>query len=223
MLAIQFLRERAKMKALARAGIFFSLLLAGATANAGWSGNIGWQSDYYFRGIFQKSSSAQGGIDFEHNGFYVGTWAADVGGGSTGDGLEIDYYVGYGGEAGDFSYGIGYTGYTYTGDFDDTYQEINLSAGFSFVTLDIALGEYDNFDGPKLDYEFYSVTAEYNGFWGQYGTFDNDFDGDYWQVGYGTTISEIDFGLSLLYSDKTLVGTSEEALIFSIGKTFDIQ
>ena len=121
------------MKALARAGIFFSLLLAGATANAGWSGNIGWQSDYYFRGIFQKSSSAQGGIDFEHNGFYVGTWAADVGGGSTGDGLEIDYYVGYGGEAGDFSYGIGYTGYTYTGDFDDTYQEINLSAGFSFV------------------------------------------------------------------------------------------
>jgi hypothetical protein len=49
------------MKALTRAGIVFSLLLAGATANAGWSGNIGWQSDYYFRGIVQKSSSAQGG------------------------------------------------------------------------------------------------------------------------------------------------------------------
>ena len=211
------------MKALARTGVIFSLLLAGATANAGWSANIGWQSDYYFRGIFQKSSSAQGGIDFEHNGFYVGTWAADVGGGATGDGLEIDYYVGYGGDVGDFSYGIGYTGYTYTGDFDDTYHEINLSAGYSFVTLDIAVGEYENFGGPTLDYEFYSLTAEYKGFWGQYGTFDNDFDGDYWQVGYGTTISEIDFGLSLLYSDETLVGTSEEALIFSIGKTFDIQ
>ena len=211
------------MKAIIRTGTVFSLLLASAAANAGWSANIGWESDYYFRGIFQKSSSAQGGIDFDYNGFYVGTWAADVGGGVTGDGLEIDYYLGYGGEAGDFSYGVGYTAYTYTGDFDDTYQEINLSAGFSFVTLDIALGEYENFGGPTLDYEFYSVTAEYKGFWGQYGTFDNDFDGDYWQVGYGTTVSEIDIGLSLLYSDETLIGTSEEALIFSIGKTFDIQ
>ena len=122
---------------------------------------------------------------------------------------------------GDFSYGIGYTGYTYTGDFDDTYQEINLSAGYSFVTLDIALGQYDNFGGETLDYEFYSITAEYNGFWGQYGTFDNDFDGDYLQVGYGTTVAEIDIGLSLLLSDENLVGESEEALIFSVGKTFD--
>ena len=209
------------MKALGKTGVLISLLLAGATANAGWSANIGWVSDYYFRGIFQKSSSAQGGIDFDHNGFYIGAWAADVGGGFTGDGLEIDYYLGYGGEAGDFSYGVGYTAYTYTGDFDDTYQEINLSAGFSFVTLDIALGEYDNFGGEKLDYEFYSLTAEYNGFWGQYGTFDNDFDGDYLQVGYGTTVAEIDIGLSLLLSDENLVGESEEALIFSVGKTFD--
>ena len=211
------------MKTLARAGLLLSLLLAATAANAGWSANIGWQSDYYFRGIFQKSSSAQGGIDFDYNGFYIGTWAADVGGGNTGDGLEIDYYLGYGGEAGDFTYGVGYTAYTYTGDFDDTYQEINLSGGFSFVTLDIALGEYENFGGPTLDYQFYSLTAEYKGFWGQYGSFEDDFNGDYWQFGYGTTISEIDIGLSLLYSDETLVGTSEEALIFSIGKTFDIQ
>jgi uncharacterized protein (TIGR02001 family) len=211
------------MKALARTGIVFSLLLAAATANAGWSANIGWQSDYYFRGIFQKSSSAQGGVDFDHSGFYAGVWAADVGGGSTGDGLEIDYYLGYGGEAGDFSYGVGYTAYTYTGDFDDTYQEVNLSAGYSFVSLDIALGEYDNFDGEKLDYQFYSITAEYNGFWGQYGTFDDEFDGDYWQFGYATTVAEaeIDIGLSLLLSDENLVGESEEALIFSVGKAFD--
>ena len=210
------------MKVLARTGILISLLLAGSAANAGWSANIGWQSDYYFRGIFQKSSSAQGGVDFEHKGFYVGTWAADVGGGATGEGLEIDYYAGYGGEVGDFNYGIGYTAYTYTGDFDDTYQEINLSAGYSIVTLDIAVGEYDNFDGGKLDYQFYSLTAEYKGFYGQYGRFEDDFEGDYWQFGYGTTVAEVDIGLSLLYSDENLVGaTSGEALIFSIGKTFD--
>ncbi len=211
------------MKNLIRTGTILTLLTASAAANAGWSANIGWQSDYYFRGIFQKSSSAQGGVDYETGGFYAGVWAADVGGGVTGDGLEVDYYLGYGGEAGDFSYGIGATFYTYTGDFDDTYQEINLSGGYSIVTLDIALGEYDNFGGPTLDYQFYSLTAEYNGFWGQYGTFDDDFDGDYWQVGYDTTIADFDVGLSLLYSDETLVGTSEEALIFSFGKTFDIK
>ncbi len=85
------------------------------------------------------------------------------------------------------------------------------------------MGEYENFGGPTLDYQFYSLTAEYNGFWGQYGTFDDDFDGDYFQVGYDTSVADFDVGLSLLYSDDTLVGTSEEALIFSIGKTFDIK
>ena len=31
------------------------------------------------------------GADYENGGFYIGTWAADVG-----DGLEVDYYFGYG-------------------------------------------------------------------------------------------------------------------------------
>ena len=37
------------------------------------------------------------------------------------------------------------------------------------------------------------------------------------------TVADFDVGLSLLLSDETLVGTSEEALIFSISKTFDIK
>ena len=84
------------MKTLIRTGTILALLTASAAANAGWSANIGWQSDYYFRGIFQKSSSAQGGVDYETGGFYAGVWAADVGGGFTGDGLEVDGYFGYG-------------------------------------------------------------------------------------------------------------------------------
>ena len=210
------------MKSTMKTAMILTLLTASAAANAGWSANIGWQSDYYFRGLFQKSSSAQGGVDYEQGGFYAGVWAADVGGGSTGDGLEVDGYFGYGGEAGDFTYGVGYTGYFYTGDFDDTYQEINLSSGFSFVTLDIALGEYDNFGGETLNYQFYSLTAEYKGFWGQYGSFEDDFDGDYFQVGYNTSVADFDVGFSLLYADENVVGESEEALIFSLGRAFDI-
>ena len=83
------------------------------------------------RGILQKNSSASAGADYENGGFYVGTWAADVG-----DGLEVDLYAGYGfeTEAG-FSASVGFTGYYYTGEFDDTYEEFNLNLG---VFLDFA-------------------------------------------------------------------------------------
>lgn len=197
------------------------LLLTSVSAQADWSANLGWASDYYFRGILQKSSSASGGIDFEHKGFYAGTWVADVDG-QFGDGLEVDGYFGYGGSVGDFTYGVGFTGYYYTGDFDDTYQEINLSAGYGWLTIDAAVGEYENFAGPKLDYQYYSFTLEKNGIYGRYGLFEDEADGSYFEVGYNATVSEIDLGLYLLVSDDELVGESNEALVFTIGKTFDL-
>ena len=42
------------------------------------SANIGWNSQYIFRGIFQSKSSAMGGVDLEAGGFYLGAWGADV-------------------------------------------------------------------------------------------------------------------------------------------------
>ncbi|MEK9819219.1 MAG: TorF family putative porin, partial [Pseudomonadales bacterium] len=65
--------------------------LSATQANADVSYNIGYASEYYFRGILQKESSGSAGIDFEQGGLYLGTWAADVG-----DGLEVDLYGGYG-------------------------------------------------------------------------------------------------------------------------------
>jgi len=199
-----------------------SLLLAGllgvsATANAEWSANLGYASEYYYRGIFQKNSSASGGIDYESGGFYVGTWAADVG-----DGLEVDLYGGYGADVGDVNLSVGFTGYYYTGDFDDTYQEINLGAGFGGFTLDVAIGEYENFDGPTQDYTYASLTYEANGFYGKYADFSQDFDGSYFEAGYGATVAEIDLGISLIFSDSDLVGESDEAVIFTLGKSFDL-
>ncbi|MGB5721966.1 MAG: TorF family putative porin, partial [Woeseiaceae bacterium] len=195
-------------------------LLSSGLANAQWSANVGWASDYYFRGILQSPTSPSGGIDYESNGFYAGTWAADVY-----DGLEVDGYFGYGGEAGDFSYNIGYTGYFYTGDFDDTYQEINLGGGFGLFSAEVAIGQYDNFAGPKQDYTYYAVSVEKNGFYGKYAGFSQDFNGNYFEAGYGTTVSDIDLGLSLLIADKDLsiTGNTNESLIFTIGKSFDLQ
>ena len=198
-----------------RAGL--ALMLLAGTAQAELTGNVGFASEYHHRGILQKNSSASGGLDYEQGGFYAGTWAADVG-----DGLEVDGYFGYGADVGDVSLSVGFTGYYYTGDFDDTYQEINLGAGFGLLSLDVAIGEYDNFTGPTLDYTFYSLSLEKDGFSATLGSFGEDFDGDYLQLGYDTTISEIDFGVALIFANDDLVGDEEESLVFTVGKSFEL-
>jgi len=194
-----------------------ALMLVAGTAQADFSANLGYASEYHYRGILQKNSSASGGLDYEQDGFYAGTWAADVG-----DGLEIDGYFGYGADVGDVSLSAGFTGYYYTGDFDDTYQEINLGAGFGLLSLDVAIGEYDNFTGPTQDYTFYSLSIENDGFSATLGSFGKDFDGDYLELGYGTTVSEIDVGVALIFANDDLVGNDEESLVFTVGKSFDI-
>ncbi|MBT8066733.1 MAG: TorF family putative porin [Gammaproteobacteria bacterium] len=204
-------------------------LLSSGLAQAQLSANVGWASEYHFRGILQKVSSASAGLDYESGGFYVGTWAADVDNGvdSDGnpvDGLEVDVYFGYGGEVEDFGYSVGFTGYYYTGDFDDTYQEINLGGSYGPLSLDVAIGEYDNFTGPTQDYTFAALTlAAENGLYGTYGTFSQDADGDYLELGYGTTVAEIDVGIALIFANDDLIGNDDESLIFSLGKSFDLQ
>jgi len=206
------------MKTFLTTTLIGSLLTISSMAQAELTANAGFASEYYYRGIFQESSSASGGLDFGSGGFYAGTWAADVG-----DGLEVDAYFGYGAEVGEMSYSVGFTGYYYTGDFDDTYQEINLGAGYGKVSLDVALGEYDNFDGPTQDYTYYALTVENKGFYGKYAGFSQDFGGEYVEVGYGTTVAEIDVGVALIFSNKELVGENDEAVVFTVGKSFDIQ
>jgi uncharacterized protein (TIGR02001 family) len=198
------------------------LLAIASPAMADLSANVGFASEYHFRGILQKNSSASGGIDYESGGFYVGTWAADVG-----DGLEVDGYFGYGGEVGDVSYSVGYTGYFYTGDFDDTYQEINLGAGIGILSLDIAVGQYDgDFDpttpGDQDDYTYYALTLEKDGFYGTLAGFAQDADGEYLQIGYDTSLADIDLGVALIFANDDLVGDAEESIVFTIGKSFDL-
>jgi hypothetical protein len=199
-------------------GFITLALLTGGIAQAEMSANLGFASDYHYRGIFQAPSSVNGGLDFEKNGFYVGTWAADVK-----DGLEIDGYFGYGGEVGDVGYSIGYTGYFYTGDFDDTYQEINLGGSYGLLSVDVAIGEYDNFGGPTQDYTYYALTLEKDGFYGKYAGFSQDFDGEYIEAGFGTTIAEFDVGIAAIFANDDLVGTDDESLVLTIGKSFELR
>ena len=205
------------MRFFLQSGLLATLMASSGMANAEWSANLGFASEYYYRGIFQESTSANAGVDYENNGFSAGSWAADVG-----DGLEVDLYGGYGFSAGTVDLSVGYTGYFYTGDFDDTYQEINLGAAAGLFSLDVAVGQYDNFDGPTLDYTFYSLAIEKNGFYGKVGGFAQDFEGEYFETGYGTSVSDIDLGVALIFANSDLVGESEESIVFTIGKSFDL-
>jgi hypothetical protein len=196
-----------------------------ATSHAQLSANAGWVSEYIFRGIFQEDSSAYAGLDYAHeSGFYAGTWGADVG-----DGLETDLYFGYaGGE--DFTYKVGYTGYFYTDDFDDTYTEVNLGIGYGIFALDVAIGEWDGF-GTPADYTFTSVTISPEvGPYFKVGSFGDDFDGDYFELGYTYSIEDagVDLSIAVLTSDDLNLSdpddgeTGEWALTFGIKKNISI-
>lgn len=199
-------------------------LLVGQVAHADMSYNIGYASEYYFRGVLQKESSASAGADYTKDGFYIGTWAADVG-----DGLEVDGYFGYGIETDSgVTASLGFTGYYYTGEFDDTYEEINLNVGYGIFGLEYTVGEHENF-GDERDYDFLAATLTFeNGVYGTYGTWGDDLDGEYLELGWGTTIAEIDFSLAVVLSSDELSDeldsdgdpTESEALVFTIGKTF---
>ena len=206
------------------AASIFAASLNVAPAAAEVSANVGYASEYYFRGILQKESSASAGVDYEEGGFYLGSWAADVG-----DGLEVDLYTGYGMEFDSgLSLGVGFTGYYYTGEFDDTYEEINLSAGFGALSLEYSIGEWKGF-GTPADYTFAAITYETEiGFYGTYGTFGDEADGDYFELGYGTEIGGFDAGVAFIINSEELSDQMDadgnadagQAIVFSLGKSF---
>lgn len=214
------------MKRFIQGAAALALALGGpASAQAQVSFNVGWASEYHFRGVRQKNSSASAGVDYVRDGFYIGSWAADVG-----DGLEVDGYLGYGveTEAG-FTASLGLTGYYYTGEFDDTYEEANLNFGYGVFAFEYSAGRYANFDGPSQEYRFAAGTVALdNGVYGTYGAFGGDFDGSYIELGWGGGVSGLDIGVAAIFSSEELsdekdgfgMAAEGESLVFTIGKTW---
>jgi uncharacterized protein (TIGR02001 family) len=62
------------------------------------SGNVALTSDYRFRGVSLSAGdiALQGGVDIAHeSGFYVGTWASSIQGGTPYGEVELDVYGGW--------------------------------------------------------------------------------------------------------------------------------
>lgn len=212
-----------KMKTLVMGSVLAASTVASSVAMAGASANVGFVTDYVFRGVFQAESSASAGLDYDfENGFAVGVWGADVN-----EGIEYDLYGSYSGEVSGIGYSVGYTSYNYTEDaFDDTYGEVNLGISYGPISIAYAKGEWDGY-GAAEDYDFTSVTLEHKGAYVTFGSWGDEFDGDYTEVGYGKEIGGFDVGVALIKNDENLDlrstdGDGETIMTLSLSKSFDL-
>ena len=208
----------AKLTVISAAILSTSVISSSAMAN--WSANVGIVSDYHFRGIQQtESASASAGVDYENDGFYAGVWTAEVE-----DGLEVDLYGGYGFDLTDsISASIGYTTYQYTGDFDSAYNEFNFGISAGMFSLEYSVGVWDGPVGDEMDvdYDFIGLTVEAeSGLFATAGFFGQDTEGEYVEVGYGTSVGDFDVGVGLIISGSDL--DDSESLYLSLSKSFDL-
>ena len=153
-------------------------------AQAEVSANFGATSNYLWRGVTQSGNapSLSGGLDYSNeSGVYAGTWVGTIDWSdetSDAKGAEVDLYLGYGGEAGDFGYDVGYIYYYYpsSGYEDSNFGELYFNGSFGAFGFGLAYtinSEADN-DAP-------------------FGTGDL-----YYNVSYGFELPN-EFGLGLTY------------------------
>jgi uncharacterized protein (TIGR02001 family) len=128
--------------------------------------NVAGTTDYRFRGVSLSGGdfALQGGIDLTHSsGFYVGTWASSIVGGSPYGEVELDLYGGWTGMVADgVTLDLGLLYYMYpTGDdaiapgYDTDYFEpyasiagtfgpVTATAGVAYAWDQDSLGDNDN-------------------------------------------------------------------------------
>lgn len=221
----------------ATAGIALLAMSSFASADGhsemSYSANLGFMSDYMYRGIHQSSSSAMGGFDIEYGSFYLGTWFADLQEDGWVDGshrgFEYDVYTGFGFDITDsISASIGYTIYRYTDKgasaFDDDYDEVNIGIGLAIsddasISIDYANGENTATDQSETDYDVLTVALDYMGMYALFGTWGvneddaslGEVDADWMEFGYSRTVGDFDLSGAFVLSEKELASGSDSA------------
>jgi len=194
--------------------------------------NIGYMSEYWYRGVYQSDSAVSFGADYEAGSSYAGTWMADVD-----DGIEFDVYAGFNFEMMGMPMYLGATGYYYSDNFDGNYEEMNAGVDMGFIALDVAFaGQYEEVDanyvntGNDLDYQHYTITLPLS-FVGlpldySYQTFQDELSGFTHELSYGTSVGGADVGLVLgrnsENSTAATAGTDNDTTYatFSLGYSF---
>ena len=192
--------------------------------------NIGYMSEYWYRGAYQAESSMSFGADVEMGSMYIGMWGADVSDAAgAGSGSEIDLYAGYNFELMSIPMYVGVTGYYYTDNFDRDYEEVNFGGDFGMFSFDAAvLGSYKSKPGTaSSDYGHFTLTVplgmldySYQTFTGgtlHYATH---------ELNYSTSVNGIDLGATLGKNNDGGAGASPNSnqnttyANFTIGYSF---
>lgn len=150
-------------KTLCAAALSMAAMGIAAPSMAEVTANVSVTNNYIWRGLTQTMNepAVQGGIDYSHeSGFYAGTWVSNVGYVSEDIfNYEHDLYAGFAGEAGGFSYDVGYLYYNYDDtagyDFSEVYGSVGLG-NFSATLYLLAHAEPD--EAPGQDFGFGEAT-----------------------------------------------------------------
>lgn len=219
-----------------------TLLTAGmaAPAMAEVSANAGFVSDYYFRGGNLGNAGAYGGIDYEQSGFYAGVWAIDDGasdkdGNHGNDGLEVDYYFGYGMEHGDFGWSLGMThyDYTYTSNYE---REVNVNLAYQAFGFEYSTGTaVEDPDGADNEADYTYIALSWGGevFAATLGNKQSDEDNDdseysHLDLSASGEVAGLDMGLTLgrKFNSKDAAGDDADNgrayLFLDISKSFSL-
>ena len=180
--------------------------------------NIGYMSDYWYRGVFQSESAVNFGADIDTGSSYAGIWMADVD-----QGIEMDVYLGKTFKILGFDSYAGVTGYYYSDNFDSDYEEFNTGLSYGDISYDYSVGKYKT--TTEQDYSWSEVTANLtDNLSFSYGEWGKDLKGSVTKVNYNRTISDIDVGLEVGKNDSDSTGTSKYVdttyATFSLGISF---
>lgn len=210
------------------------------------SANIGFVSDYAFRGASQSDEkpALQGSFDFKHdNGFYLGVWGSNISwlsdAGADKSSLETNLYGGYTTEFGPIGFDIGLLQYYYPGKFGrgtdyhanggkdpDTLEgHIGLSWEFLSFTYSHAFTKLFGLDESKGS-KYYDLSAEYEiinklTLSAHYGYSDIKNADNYkdWSLGASYAYGGLDFGLHYVDTSEN-DRLMDSRYIFSISKAF---
>lgn len=218
------------------------LCLSPVISHAVFSANIALVSDYVFRGVSQtlEDPAIQGGFDYNHeSGFYAGTWASNVDfvdGGPDDDGadLEVDLYLGFGGDFSDtWNWDVSYTEYLYPGTasgVDLDYGELIVNIGYNeFLTFTLgysnevfAIDETGIYYGVSLG-DSISDQLSWKAAIGHYDLDDALGDG-YTDYSLGLTYEQDRFAIGLTYhggdQDDLFGDIGDDRLVLSLSSSF---
>ncbi len=209
------------------------------------SANVGFVSEYSFRGITQSDEkmAIQGGFDIAHDsGLYAGVWGSNVDFNDNSEAqLEVDVYAGYSGTIKGLNYDLGAIYYIYPGantprQYD--FLEAALSIGYDFdvFALSASINYSPDYFNESGDAAYYALSADVplpydvtlSGHIGRQNVDNNTAFGvkDYndWSLGLGYNLEGFD--LSVKYVDTSLDEPRECAdgcgprVIFGVSHSF---